>query len=45
MLFGFPPSREDWTEAERFELDRLRAGVRHVAFAEFECNHTDEGDP
>ena len=37
--------REDWTEAEQTELERLRVGVQNVAFAEFECNHTDEGDP
>ena len=45
MLIEFPPTREDWTGAEQSKLDRLRAGVRDVAFAEFECNHTDEGDP
>jgi hypothetical protein len=45
MLFGFPPTREDWTKSERSELNRLRTEAEDIAFAEFECNHTDEGDP
>jgi len=45
MLFGFPPAREDWTESERSELNRLRTEIEDLAVAEFECNHTDEGDP
>ena len=45
MLYEFPPAREDWTEFEKTELARLRAEIQDVAFAEFECNHTDEGDP
>jgi hypothetical protein len=45
MIVELPPMREDWTEAEQIELERLRVDVQDVAFAEFECNHTDEGDP
>jgi hypothetical protein len=45
MLFGIPSTREDWTDAERSELNRIRTEAEGIAFAEFECNHTDEGDP
>lgn len=40
------PRRGDWTQHELCELDRIRAACGARAdFAEWECGHTDEGDP
>jgi hypothetical protein len=40
------PRRGDWTQYELSELNRIRAVcAEHAGFAQWECGHTDEGDP
>jgi hypothetical protein len=40
-----PVPGTDWTENERAEINRLEALCRQTRHWEWECNHTDAGDP
>jgi hypothetical protein len=39
------PPRGEWTSEELGEIDRIRAVCVKHGGLEFECSHTDEGDP
>jgi hypothetical protein len=39
------PPRGEWTSEELGEIDRIRALCVKQGGLEFECSHTDEGDP
>ncbi len=39
------PRGGDWTDAEIAEIDRLRAVCERAREWDFECDHSDAGDP